>query len=150
MDTLHSSGGGTQGGARVGSFKEQQSHAMLKGQRSVASLFHYTCAHTKARLGDRGFLLPHPQLFGRSVIWLTDMEHPNRIGLGLTSDILHCDRLDYRYITTDPAEPWMAWAARMGVDPLWRHDLETGGRLPLRWFIAERPVWVVRDRSWRK
>lgn len=115
-------------------------------------LYHYTCGHGRLALGDEGQLLAAADLVDRvmpwpsTVIWLTDLPEPDADRLGLTSQILLCDRTAHRYRVT----------ARRGV-ATWslvrRHapndvvvDLESApGADPAHWFVALNPVPAVYD-----
>lgn len=118
------------------------------------TLYHYCCACSARRITARGFLYPHGgALFGVPLVWLTDQAVPDRVGLGLTSHLLKCDRLDFRYmadVKPDAVERWLDSAARryLAGDPDF-HDFEDG-RQPESWWIATRPVFAIRDRSYRK
>jgi hypothetical protein len=114
------------------------------------TLYHYCCDHSVAKVTRRGFLYPqHQPLLGAiALVWLTDMDRPDRDGLGLTSNILQCDRMDYRYICDrDYVEPWAVFAERKGISPLVRIGLEEG-RMPERWFVSERNVFAQLDRRY--
>jgi hypothetical protein len=74
-------------------------------------LYHYTCDHGRAELGDSGKLIPPTALIPPSaisrhpkwqqtlfdLIWLTDLDVPLREALGLTSNTVTCDRTQFRY-----------------------------------------------------
>lgn len=91
---------------------------------------------------------PHPWL-GVSLLWLTDQEIPDRAGLGLTSQILDCDRLEFRYIVeTDDARRWKDVAS---TSALGRMILESvHGARPETWWIVDHAVLGVLDRDYRK
>jgi hypothetical protein len=76
------------------------------------------------------------------VSWFTDMAHPDRIGLGLTSAVQSCDRTAFRYRVTDPGLllPW-AVACHLLPRAAWR--LTVGDHSPGRWWVAWEPVPVV-------
>jgi hypothetical protein len=117
-------------------------------------LFHYTCRHSAQTITRRGMLSPnkHPLLDWRPLLWLTDMETPDREGLGLTSSMLSCDRTEHRYVVDAPdAERWSDWAARNAVPLAIRLELEGGeGRMPDRWFVLEHSVLGILDRAYRQ
>jgi hypothetical protein len=110
------------------------------------SLWHYTCRHRAARIGQRGTLTPNPQsaLGGIPMVWLTDMDTPDTVGLGLTSTILKCDRTEVRYRVIDGlAIPWCEWADLNHIDRTARSEL-TFGRRHRHWFVSTGPVTVER------
>ena len=112
-------------------------------------LYHYACAHTRKAVGTRGMLQPHPQpvLGGLRVLWLTDQEVPDREGLGLTSLMLDCDRIAYRYIVDCDAVRYLD--IRMVLHPMSRMTLETvpGARPDLWWMVSESVLGVL-DRTY--
>jgi hypothetical protein len=116
------------------------------------TLYHYTCEHAARELGYRGMLRPnvHPLLDGARLVWLTDMDVPDRFGLGLTSDSLSCDRLNFRYVAVDvnDAVRWPDWCRGRDIGPLAAHLLESGGRQCDRWFVLERSALAIRDRDY--
>jgi hypothetical protein len=80
-------------------------------------------------------------LYGWPLVWLTDLEEPDRAALGLTSTTLSCDRLAYRCtVDTEDAEPWAVWSHGR-VDP--RRVMElTFGHAPAHWWVSQVPVAV--------
>jgi hypothetical protein len=104
-------------------------------------LWHYTCKHVAARI-DRagGVLRPVPQflLTGQPVlVWLTDLAVPDPDALGLTANVLTCDRTEIRYAVPWPerVRPWIEY--RDCLDPTEVALLEIGHD-PVHWFISER------------
>lgn len=116
-------------------------------------LYHYCCSCSRRTITDRGFLRPHGAvLFGVDLVWLTDQDVPNRDGLGLTSYMLKCDRLEYQYVVdveAEHVEPWVGSSVRdaLASDPAF-HEFEDG-RQPETWWIARRPVFAVRNRAYK-
>lgn len=111
-------------------------------------LYHYTCKHTRPAVGTRGMLRPNPHpVLGVSLLWLTDQEIPDRAGLGLTSQILNCDRLEFRYIVdVDDARRWKDLA---DVPTLGRMILESVyGSRPDTWWVVDHAVLGVLDRTY--
>lgn len=106
-------------------------------------LYHYTCRHSAEGIERDGFLSPHPQpvLAGLCLVWLTDLDHPDRAALGLTSYSLECDRTEFRVTAgTSVAVPWPAYRRACGLGRAAR-ALETApGALPMHW-------WVVAGRA---
>ncbi len=119
------------------------------------TLFHYTCDHGHAQLGPhRATLRPAIEVIGpgrdapwtSQFVWLTDLDKPDRIGLGLTSEILYCDRTSHRYRVVDQelCTHWPLMAARL--DPSTRAQLEdVDGAMPEHWWVSSHPVPVVYD-----
>jgi hypothetical protein len=121
----------------------------------VTKLWHYTCHHGRAGLGDTGTLLP-PQLqpaalallppplqVNARLIWLADLHAPRRAALGLTSHVLQCDRAQHRYRVVEAADavPWRE--ARESCPPELVELLEAApGAKPWHWWVATQPVRV--------
>jgi hypothetical protein len=107
-------------------------------------LYHYTCAdHGRPGIDRDGVLRPnsHPWL-ATPLVWLTDLDQPWREALGLTSNLLSCDRAAVRY-TADPSGcvRWTVWARRLPRDL--REVFESApGVLPGHWWVSERPLPV--------
>lgn len=113
------------------------------------SLYHYTCDHAVASILDQGVVIPladqHPDasvppwgLFA----WFTDLDTPDRSGLGLTSNLLSCDRTAHRFTVTDATEV-ERWVNVRRCHP-WASDLESGpGAMPMHWWVATEPVPVI-------
>lgn len=121
-------------------------------------LYHYTCDHGRQGIGDTGVLVSAATQAGRDdllfpalVVWLTDMATPDRNALGLTSNILSCDRTRYRYRVTDAttAIPWTQYARLV---PRWvREELEGApGTRPVHWWISltSVPVEIADAARW--
>jgi hypothetical protein len=114
-------------------------------------LYHYTCSHTRPKVGTRGMLRPNPHPWlGKSLLWLTDQETPDRDGLGLTSRTLACDRLEFRYIVdTNDAKPWNEFAT--SIAQRGRMILEgVPGAKPQTWWVCETSQLGILDREYRK
>ncbi len=118
-------------------------------------LYHYCCSCSKRAITHRGFLKPSgAAFFGVDLVWLTDQACPDREGLGLTSHILKCDRLEHQYVVDvdDPSmvERWLDSEVRreLSRDPDF-HEFEDG-REPKTWWIARRPVFAVRNRAYKQ
>lgn len=103
-------------------------------------LWHYTCEHSRSRIGEEGWLQP----FASGLVWLTDLDVPVREALGLTSMLLTCDRTTYRYRVLDPSigVPWTK--VRRDFPAEHRDELESApGAMPMHWFVSALPVHVV-------
>lgn len=124
------------------------------------SLYHYTCEHGRAGIGDVGRLLASVDLSEKSAamaktdpglrdllswVWLTDLEAPDRDGLGLTMRLSKCDRTVHRYQVIDPGPGVARWTAvRRAFNPDLRAELEGApGAMPMHWFVARSGVVTV-------
>lgn len=115
------------------------------------TLWHYTCEHGYAGIGDRGQLWPAyaltnripPEWWPARLVWLTDLAAPDRAGLGLTSAVSACDRTAYRYRVTDDLDviPWVRVRRQFPADVL--EDLP--GTRPRHWYVSSNPVPVILD-----
>lgn len=109
-------------------------------------LYHYCCGHSAAAIEDsHGILRPHTTdaLYPLPpVVWLTDMEAPDRYGLGLTSLLIECDRTEFRYpvvMAGDLAlvvEWWPHFARRYRAYPVVEELEASPGTLPVHWWVA--------------
>lgn len=121
--------------------------------------WHYTCSHTRAQIGDAGELRPLRQLVAAEklrdwpqwrqaqadMIWLTDLDTPLAGALGLTSNILGCDRTEHRYRVVNYT-PMRYLTIRRDLPARLREDLENApGAMPAHWMVAYTPVPVVYD-----
>lgn len=113
-------------------------------------LYHYTCAHFAATIGRDGYLFPHPQpvLGGALLTWLTDLEEPDALALGLESTTLGCNRTDACYVVNTR---WLPEGAVQWWPRARRHfaagdvaALEDEGRQPSHWWVASMPIPVRR------
>jgi hypothetical protein len=105
--------------------------------------FHYCCGHSRRGIEASGYVLPTPQLWTDIPLsWWTTLAEPDRVGLGLTSTIISCDRTSHRFAAADDAEltPWRLWAASHGVPSEVVHLLEHEGSRPEMWLVATAPV----------
>ena len=103
-------------------------------------LYHYTCAHRVNQIRTSGVLRPNGVVF--CLVWLTDMELPDRLALGLTSQILRCDRTEYRVTVDTDAARWVDYARNVPLEA--RRALEFApGALPMHWWVSTEPVPVV-------
>lgn len=112
------------------------------------ALYHYTCDHGHNLI--RGTVVP-ADILGRYAndgphiyAWFTDLAHPNRDALGLTSRILTCDRTRWRYRVTD-ARDLIHWT-HVRRDHPWSEVLESApGARPMHWWVSRHPVPVTLD-----
>ena len=117
----------------------------------MSTLYHYTCDHAAPLIRESGTVLSLAALNagGRPGMppwgmfsWFTDLDTPDRNGLGLTSNILDCDRTAHRFTVADATE------VEQWVNIHWSHPwgsvLESApGALPMHWWVATEPVPVV-------
>lgn len=75
------------------------------------------------------------------VLWLTDLDVPVRGALGLTSNLLACDRTECRYVVDDPDDTVLAWTElRRSAPRDWVEALEAApGVMPRHWWLATGP-----------
>jgi hypothetical protein len=109
-------------------------------------IWHYTCDHGAPGIRRDGRVKPnaHLLLAGLALSWWTDLGREHRHEVGLTSDVLRCDRMAHRFQVKDPAalEWWPRAARRLCVPRAVRDDLEVT-RLPAHWWVAFEPVVVL-------
>lgn len=123
------------------------------------TFYHYTCDHGRKGIGDYGVIHPTGALFSvmstagltdderlmRSLLWATDLPEPDIEGLGLTSEILSCERWTHRYRITNPM-PLMRF-----TDMQYRFSLEAqkglleGPVKPEHWFASWKPLPAIYD-----
>lgn len=112
------------------------------------TLYHFCCDHSVEGVRADGEVKPmstHPYL-GVALAWFTDLDFPDRDGLGLTSDFIGCDRTEWRVTVEGNAETWTSWARRHQVRREVRDILEEFAR-PAHWWVSESPLRVVRIES---
>jgi hypothetical protein len=121
----------------------------------MPSLYHYTCDHRAPLVRADGLVVPAHHLRrddGRpnpvalipwcAFAWFTDLEVPIRAALGLTSDLVACDRTEYRFRAIEGARlvHWTDIRRRYG----WAEILETApGARPAHWYVSADPVPVI-------
>lgn len=103
-------------------------------------LYHYTCDHgMKGIRRYNGVIRPNPS-FVPSLVWLTDLDVPDRLALGLTSVILDCDRTQHQFRVdgSQPGiEPWTSWCRETGRTRQFRERFEgTPGARPGHWWVS--------------
>ncbi|OKI47276.1 hypothetical protein [Micromonospora sp. CB01531] len=109
-------------------------------------LYHFTCEDGAQGIAECGELRAFPQpLLGRRLIWLTDLDAPNRLALGLTSHTLGCDRTAYRVTVDVEAQRWTDYVREL-PRPDRRHArllAASPGALPMHWLVLAEPVPVL-------
>jgi hypothetical protein len=111
-------------------------------------LYHFTCAHAAPLIRQCGELRPHPQvlLAGVGLVWLTDLDAPNRYAIGLTSHSLPCDRMAHRF-EVDVEEPlrWVDYLREMPfeVKRAARQLAVAPGTRPMHWYVSAEPIEVL-------
>jgi hypothetical protein len=122
------------------------------------SLYHYCCSHGLVGIGERGLVRPGTDLAPdrdlppwSGFVWFTDMTHPDRASLGLTSVLITCDRLAYRYRSTDDSLLLPYTSVARVWDRGIRDLLETApGARPAHWWLSAVPVPVEFDLTWAR
>jgi hypothetical protein len=111
-------------------------------------LYHFTCRDAAPLIAEDGELRPHRQvqLDGTKLVWLTDLEAPNRYEIGLTSHILSCDRMEFRF-AADVEEP-LRWVDYLRDQPrdvrvAARYLAMATGAKPMHWYVSTVAVPVV-------
>jgi hypothetical protein len=100
-------------------------------------LYHYTCRHSAYSIELDKFTL-RPGLDG--LLWLTDLDAPDRRGLGLTSHILDCDRTRFRFAVPDPVEAYRWLEVRKEFPPPRVRLLEADPHVLLaHWYVTGTP-----------
>lgn len=114
-------------------------------------LYHYTCEHGAAGIEASGLIEvrrqpPEGQV---TLTWLTDLEAPNRNALGLTSHIVQCDRLTYRFEVVEHVAVERYVDVRREFFPAyWWKELERAeGAMPMHWFVSLAPQPVTSKRK---
>jgi hypothetical protein len=120
----------------------------------VTRLYHYTCAHAAPHITRERWLQgnPHPWLPDAGpLVHLTDLDTPDRSALGLTSNILLCDRTEYRVtVSTSEAVHWPVFA-RTIPRHIRRALEEAPGAMPMHWYVVrDMPVGVYAIEPTRK
>jgi hypothetical protein len=108
-------------------------------------LYHYTCSHGLVLIEQDCWTLRPNGLVEPSLLWLTDLDQPDREGLGLTMRVLKCDRTRHRFIVPQPLDvtPWVE--ARRGFRPTYVESLEKAkGARPEHWFVTRTPQLAQR------
>lgn len=114
----------------------------------MTRLYHYTCAHAAEHIRRERWLQGnvHPLMpEAGPLIHLTDLDTPMRSALGLTSNILLCDRTEYRVtVSTSEAVHWPVFARTIPRHV--RHELEDApGAMPMHWYVVQGPPVAVFD-----
>jgi hypothetical protein len=107
------------------------------------TFYHYTCSHSLAKMTPDvyGVRTLEPMSPG-GLLWVTDLEVPIREALGLTSQIINCDRTEYRLELLDPSTVRRWVDVRRSFRELW--DLEMApGAMPMHWFISTSPERAI-------
>lgn len=112
-------------------------------------LYHYTCTHAWPKIQKARQLIPMPQpILAEPLIWLTTLDvidEQARDALGLTSNLLSCDRTQVRVdVGADCALPWNVYANAANVPKYIRNLLETLPADPASWWISTSPIPLTR------
>lgn len=122
-------------------------------------LYHFTCAHARPLIDAAGVLRPWPDAAARrqhpraladwplpvGLVWLTDLDAPLADALGLTAEIIGCDRTAFRYTVTDltHCQPWTVYARTLPTGDRLTVETASAGLLPAHWWVSPRVVPVV-------
>ncbi len=110
-------------------------------------LYHFTCEH--AFVWIDGLLIPQQQLLLDSVdlVWLTDLQDPDPLEVGLTSNILDCDRTEVRLRVIDDTavRRWVGSVEHSNMSPELQAVFHHSGAQQQNWYISSEPVKVVLD-----
>jgi hypothetical protein len=101
--------------------------------------YHYTCRHSLAKMEPDlyGYVTLQPLSPG-GILWVTDLDVPQRKGLGLTSTIIDCDRTEFRLELLDDTTVRRWVDVRRDYPEL--HPLELAdGAMPMHWYISTSP-----------
>ena len=126
---------------------------MGPGQRWEGRLFHYTCDHGALGIRRDGEIHPgatlssSPPDLGQRLpqtlfVWLTDLETPNRLALGLTSHTLKCDRTQHRF-EVEVDDTILPWVRLRRFLPMLHHLERAPGALPMHWFLSPASLLVT-------
>lgn len=123
---------------------------------SPTAYFHYTCDHAAPLIRDDGLVIPGHKIQrdgaypvgGVNTIpwaayaWFTDLAVPIRDALGLTQELIRCDRTEYRFRAIEGAR-LIRWVDIRRNYP-WSQFLEAApGARPMHWFVSVDPVPVI-------
>ena len=117
------------------------SAGVLKRRLPDRPLYHFACFDHAAAGIDRDGVLK-PELAPTGLVWLTDLDVPDRNALGLTRRFSACDRTQVRY-TVSEAKDVFAWSDyRRHVAQDVRAVLEVPGTMLMHWWVSPNPVRV--------
>lgn len=114
----------------------------------MTDLYHWTCEHSATQIRNSMTVQTH---FRWS--WWTDIAESGkrmRAATGLTSNLLGCDRTEYRCTAADPSQliPWPECREQVDLDLVLSLEGTPGAR-PERWWVALGPVPVSSVRRMR-
>jgi hypothetical protein len=117
----------------------------------MSELYHYTCKCWAPKIAAQHLLRPskHPILRHHGKFsWLTDLDEPNPVALGLPVVRKPCDRSQYR-VAVDASLPelhrWASWSRR-NIPLALRQALEVNDPKALfaHWWVALADVPILR------
>jgi hypothetical protein len=106
-------------------------------------LYHYTCDHGYDQISRSDWWLEANPLAVFPLIWLTDLDQPDRDALGLTSHILDCDRTEHRLTVQNDGHVyhWTQWCRLKAIPRHQRDAIELAdGAQPMRWWVTPDPI----------
>lgn len=119
---------------------------MITPVRAPRVLYHYTCIdHGYPGISRDRLIIPRLHPFLRTkLVWLTDLDIPDRHALGLTAGWIPCDRTAVRVDveTTRDVIRWGAWAHHAQPSRALRNAFEADA-LPAHWWVSALPVDVL-------
>ncbi|MBM4716197.1 hypothetical protein [Prescottella equi] len=123
------------------------------------TLYHYTATERVEQIIRDGQLYPMRDFVSAEslarqadwvrenfgLIWMTDLDRPAAMALGLTNRIIRADRTEARFrVVGEGAIPWTKH--RRHANPTLVDALESApGAMPSHWYIATEPIAVVHD-----
>lgn len=116
-------------------------------------LYHFTCDKGARLIGRYNCLIipqgAHP-VCGWSLAWFTTETAPDREATGLTSALVTCDRMAFRYTITDPSPcvPWTGSRWQEETPAAFRRVMEKHGDAE-HWWVSDRPVRAALDRAYQ-
>lgn len=108
-------------------------------------LYHFTCEHGHDGIVADGSVKPGVDGF----VWMTDLPKPSRKAVCLSSTILRCDRMTYRFELDPTAEGILSWLEyKQSLPPeirrMWEDRLERVPQCrPSNWYVSRQRVPVV-------
>lgn len=113
---------------------------MVNPEQPPTVLYHYTCEDGLRAIALDRAIWPHRHSWlGYALVWLTDLDVPDRRELGLAAaDFRSSDRTAHRIDVAYRPEiqAWMQWAHNVRIPGLVRDILEAGGARADHWWIS--------------
>lgn len=118
------------------------------------ALYHFTCDRGRAGIAASGLMVwPRKRLGTKPLAWFTDLAAPSREALGLTSTVLSCDRMRYRFrlVRGPKLVPWSEYLQTATAEDRELAEMlaMAPGAQPEHWFVSPTPVKVVGPKAMR-